>query len=57
MLDKIDHDLLICIDVKLREMKTQFENHLKHHWAITMCAFGAALSAFAAIVIMLLRAP
>jgi hypothetical protein len=53
MLDKHDHDLLICIDVKLRELKTQFDNHLKHHAAITICALAAALSALATVLIFL----
>ena len=31
-----DHDLLVCIDVKLKELKKQFDNHLKHHWMVTI---------------------
>jgi len=54
-LDKEDHDLLICIEVKLNELKGQFENHLKHHWAITICALGALLSALSALIILLIQ--
>ena len=53
--DKEDHDLLICIDAKLKSLKDQVENHLKHHWAITLCALSAAFSAFVGIIIMLLK--
>jgi len=31
-----DHDLLVCIDVKLKELKKHFENHIKHHWMVTI---------------------
>ncbi len=29
-------EYLICIDTKLKNLKEQFDNHLKHHWAITI---------------------
>ena len=54
-MDKNDHDLLICIDVKLKGLKEQVANHLKHHWAITIGSLGAAMSAFTALVVLLLR--
>jgi len=54
-IDRSDHDLLICIDVKLGELKKQFDNHLRHHWAITVCALGAAISALISVMIILLQ--
>lgn len=29
--ERSDHDVLICIEEKLKELKHQFDNHLKHH--------------------------
>lgn len=40
-----DHDLLTCIDAKLKGLKDQFDNHLKHHFAITLAACGAGVGA------------
>lgn len=48
-----DHDLLVCIDVKLKELKKQFDNHLKHHWAITIPLIGIAGSLVVALLIAL----
>lgn len=49
-----DHDLLICIDVKLKELQTQFSNHLKHHFAVTIAALASAFSAIGALVVLIL---
>ncbi|KKL50920.1 hypothetical protein LCGC14_2300670 [marine sediment metagenome] len=38
-------ELLICIDVKLKELQKQFDNHLKHHFLITLAACGAGVGA------------
>lgn len=50
-----DHDLLICIDAKLRELKKQFDNHLSHHFKITLLAIGTALSAFTTLIVLLVK--
>lgn len=34
--NRSDHDLLICIEVKLKELQKHFDNHIRHHWAITI---------------------
>jgi len=36
MKEQSDHDLLVCIDVKLRTLTKHFENHIKHHWMVTI---------------------
>jgi hypothetical protein len=41
MENRNDHDLLVCIEEKLKELKVQFGNHLKHHFAITLVAISA----------------
>ena len=40
---RTDHDILICIEEKIRELRNQFDNHLKHHFAITLVAISAGL--------------
>ncbi len=49
-----DHDLLVCIDVKLKELKLQFSNHLKHHFIISMAACGIALSTITTLAIYII---
>jgi len=39
-----DHDLLISICISLRELEKQFNNHLHHHWAVTIVALAAGLA-------------
>lgn len=38
-----DHDLLIENSVLLKELIRSYENHLRHHWAITVIALSAGL--------------
>ena len=52
--NRSDHDILICLEVKLKELKKDFENHLEHHfrynvlaWTITL---GALITAFFALI-------
>lgn len=56
-----DHDLLLCLDVKLSELKIQFSNHLKHHekvsdrqWAVTIAALTAGFMGLASFGVALL---
>ena len=49
-----DHDLLICIDVKLSELKAQFSNHLKHHFLFGLAALTTAVTAVVALIIVLI---
>jgi hypothetical protein len=53
-----DRDLLIKIYLLATENKSDvgwaikiLGNHLKHHWAITLAATGAAISALIALII------
>lgn len=52
-----DHDLLICIDVKLKELKNNFTNHLQHHFRYSIMAWGIAatslLTAIGALITVL----
>lgn len=48
-----DHDLLICIDAKLKGLSTQFSNHLKHHFAVTLLALSSTLSLVVALLVFI----
>lgn len=50
MTDSNDHDLLIRIDEKVTGLTTSFENHLKHHWMVTVAAVTAVLAAVASLI-------
>lgn len=49
-----DHDLLVCINVQLAELKLQFSNHLKHHFMIALAAWGTALGAIVTLAIYII---
>ncbi len=55
MEEKNDHDLIITIDVKLDELKNQFSNHLKHHWAITITLLSITLTSLISTLVMVLK--
>ena len=40
-----DHDLLIRIDERQQKLEGCLSNHLKQHWAVTLLAVGAVVSA------------
>ena len=50
-----DHDLLVCIDTKLKELKEQFNNHLKHHWAVTIPLISIVGGLIIALILALCR--
>jgi len=54
---RTDHDLLICIEEKIKELKYQFDNHLKHHniYAIALLTItGGAIGSLVIALITLL---
>jgi hypothetical protein len=50
-----DHDLLIRIDERVEKLDRCMTNHLRHHWAVTMLALGAVVSAVLSLLIQLVR--
>jgi len=54
MKEQSDHDLLICIDVKLKTLTKHFENHLSHHFRYNILAWTIALGAIVTLAIALL---
>jgi len=53
--EQTDHDILILLKGDMCWMKKMMDNHLRHHWTITICSISAALSACTAIVLLLIR--
>jgi len=53
--DVSDHDRLICIDVKVTELKKQFSNHLSHHFRYSIMAWGVALSAIVGLIVIVIK--
>ena len=45
-----DHDKIVRIDTSLEILVKQFNNHLKHHWAIDLALLVAVLGLITAIV-------
>lgn len=54
MPDRNDHEILICIEVKLKELKSQFDNHLKHHFLLSLTALSMAGAAIVALIVALI---
>jgi len=48
-----DHDLLIRIDERVKKLDRCMTNHLRHHWAVTLAAFSAAVTLAAALAYFL----
>ena len=48
-------ELLVCIDTKVDELRTQFDNHLSHHFRIALVLLGITGSAIVALLVTLLR--
>jgi len=55
MTEPSDHDLLIRIDERVRKLDRCLTNHLRHHWAVTLLALGAVVSALVSLLIQLAR--
>lgn len=50
-----DHDILIELKRDVCWMRKTLENHLKHHWLITLGACTAAMMAFATLIVFLIK--
>lgn len=49
-----DHDLLMEIKTNQIWLMAQFNNHLKHHFLITLGALGAAFSSISALIVFII---
>ncbi len=52
MPEENDHTLLIRIDERVKKMNTCLENHLRHHWAVTI---GLVIALAAAVAKLLFK--
>ena len=50
-----DHDILIEMNTTLKELKTDFDNHLNHHFRYSILACGVALTAIVTLAIALIK--
>ena len=46
-----DHDLLIEINQRLKNLEVGVANHLRHHWAVTIGISAALLGALLKLVL------
>jgi len=53
--EQTDHDLLICIDAKLKELKKAFDNHLEHHFRYSFYAFTVCVGLIITLIVLLLK--
>ena len=45
-----DHDLLVRMDEKLDGLSKQFNNHIRHHWLVTIPVIVIALGLIVALL-------
>ena len=50
-----DHDLLICIDTKLKDLKEHFENHLSEHKKYMYFAFTTTIGLIITLILVLIK--
>lgn len=50
-----DHDILIALNEKVGNIQNLLENHLKHHWAVTISLIGITGSAVVTTLILIIR--
>lgn len=53
--NRSDHDLLICIEVKIEELQKHFDNHLSTHAKYTYLVIASTIGAFVSLILILLR--
>lgn len=54
MQTQTDHDLLVRIDERLKNVEKQIENHLSHHFRATIIAWSITATAIMSTIIALL---
>lgn len=53
-MERTDHDILVCIEEKLKELKLQFNNHLKHHNTYALALLTITGGAVGSLIIALI---
>lgn len=49
-----DHDLLIRIDERTKQMAGRLDGHMRRHWAVTAAAIGALFTSLGGLVLLLI---
>lgn len=52
--ERTDHDILICIEEKLKDLKQQFDNHLRHHHIYTIALLTITGGSIGSLIIALI---
>lgn len=55
MSERSDHDVLICLEVKIKELQKGFDNHLNHHFRYNILAWTVTLGALVTTAIALIK--
>jgi len=55
MTEQSDHDLLIRIDERLKDIETGFTNHLSHHFRYSFYAWTACVGLIITLIVLLLK--
>ncbi len=50
-----DHDLLIELNERVKNLKTLFCNHLRHHFAVNIALLTTTLSLAAAVLVLVIK--
>ena len=54
MEQRTDHDILVCIEEKIKELRHQFDNHLKHHNTYSLALLTITGGAVGSLIIALI---
>ena len=55
MSEQSDHDRLICIDVKVSELKNQFTNHLQDHKKYMYFAWMTSVGLIVTLITLIIK--
>lgn len=50
----IDKEIIV-IKTLLQALNEKLDNHIKHSWAVAVCALAAGFSAFGTLIVFLMR--
>jgi len=53
--NQTDHDLLIRIDERLKDIEIGFTNHLSHHFRYSFYAWTACVGLIITLIVLLLK--
>jgi len=54
MVVQSDHDLLVRIDERLKNVERWQRNHFAHHWAVTLSLIGITIGAIVTAILSII---